>query len=85
MHGIVARNLLKNSFKPFLLEPYIAARLIPLNKNPGIRPIGIGESLRRLIGKTITPNISTVKSRKRQAHYKRVQAMELGQKLQFME
>ena len=28
--------------------------MIPLNKNPGILPIGIGESIRRLIGKTIT-------------------------------
>ena len=50
----LARNLLTKSYEPSLLEQYIAARLIPLNKNPGIRPISIGESLRRLIGKTIT-------------------------------
>ena len=35
------------------LESYIACRLIPLDKQPGIRPIGIGEVLRRIIGKTI--------------------------------
>ena len=29
-------------------------RLIPLDKNPGTRPIGIGEVLRRIIGKTIS-------------------------------
>ena len=35
------------------MEGYTACRLIPLNKNPGVRPIGIGEILRRLIGKAI--------------------------------
>ena len=35
------------------LEPLLASRLIPLNKNPGLRPIGIGETLRRVIGKTV--------------------------------
>ena len=36
------------------LEAYIASRLVPLVKEPaGIRPIGIGEVLRRIIGKTI--------------------------------
>ena len=35
------------------LEPLLASRLIPLNKNPGLRPIGIGETLRRIIGKTV--------------------------------
>ena len=30
------------------------ARLIPLDKNPGIRPIGIGEVLKRIIGKMIS-------------------------------
>ena len=36
------------------LEAFLACRLIPLDKNPGLRPIGIGEVLRRIIGKTIT-------------------------------
>ena len=35
------------------LEPLLTSRLIPLNKNPGLRPIGIGETLRRIIGKTV--------------------------------
>ena len=35
------------------LEGFLACRLIPLNKNPGLRPIGVGEVLRRIIGKVI--------------------------------
>ena len=31
----------------------MACRLIPLDKNPGVRPIGVGEFLRRIIGKAI--------------------------------
>ena len=40
------------------LEAYIACRLIPLNKKPsGIRPIGIGEVLRRIIGKAVISEV----------------------------
>ena len=35
------------------LDALIACRLIPLDKKPGVRPIGIGEVLRRIIGKAI--------------------------------
>ena len=41
------------------MEAYIAGRLIPLNKNPGedeiqVRPIGVGEVMRRIVGKVIS-------------------------------
>ena len=35
------------------LAPFTACRLIALNKNPGVRPIGICETVRRLISKAI--------------------------------
>ena len=35
------------------LEALIACRLIPLDKNPGLRPIGVGEVLRRIAGKVV--------------------------------
>ena len=41
------------SYHPSLLEAYTSCRLIPLDKNPGIRPIGVGEVLRRIVGKAI--------------------------------
>ncbi|CAM1325038.1 Uncharacterised protein r2_g3392 [Pycnogonum litorale] len=35
------------------LQAYTASQLIPLDKNPGLRPIGVGEVLRRIIGKLV--------------------------------
>ena len=35
------------------LEAFLVCRLFPLDKNPGTRPIRVGEILRRIVGKTI--------------------------------
>ena len=50
----IAKKLATEELNPELTEPYNACRLIPLDKNPGVRPIGIGEVMRRIIGRTIT-------------------------------
>ena len=51
--AVLTRNLLKTSYHPSLLEAFTSCRLLKLNKNPGIRPIGVGEVLSRIVGKTI--------------------------------
>ena len=40
------------------LTAYNACRLIPLDKNPGVRPIGVGEVIRRILARTILKCIS---------------------------
>ena len=40
-----------NGEKTSSLESFLACRLIPLDKCPGLRPIGVGEVLRRIAGK----------------------------------
>ena len=34
-------------------KAFLACRLISLDKNPGLRPIGVGEVLRRIAGKVV--------------------------------
>ena len=49
----MARKLATETLDPLTLEAYVSCRLIPLDKNPGVRPIGVGEVLRRIVGKCI--------------------------------
>ena len=52
--SILARSIATEVLDPNSLQSLVACRLIPLDKNPGVRPIGIGEVLRRIIGKSIS-------------------------------
>ena len=49
----MAKRLCTEEVDPGLLNELLSCRLIPLDKNPGVRPIGVGEVLRRIIGKAI--------------------------------
>ena len=49
----LARLLATEYLDPNTLEAFVACRLIPLDKNPGVHPMGISEVTRRIVGKCI--------------------------------
>ena len=55
----IAKRLCTESIHPDCLKELIACRLVPLDKGydangkPGVRPVGVGEVLRRIIGKCV--------------------------------
>ena len=49
----LGRRIATEYLDPTILESFLANRLIPLDKNPGTRPVGVGEVSRRVIGKAI--------------------------------
>ena len=59
----LAKKLCRDDINPDTLHEFVSNRLIPLDKgtdkegNPGVRPIGVGEILRRIIGKVVVGNI----------------------------
>ena len=48
-----ARRLSTEHVDPSCLRSFVACRLIPLDKKPGVRPIGVCEVVRRIIGKAL--------------------------------
>ena len=54
----LARLLATRILSPEALVPFVACRLVALDKNPGVRPIGVGEVLRRIIAKAILRIVS---------------------------
>ena len=53
----VAKRISSEYLDPSILSSYTACRLIALSKNPGVRPIGVAEVLRRIISKAVLPVI----------------------------
>ena len=53
----VAKRICTTFIDPKCLSAFVACRLVPLDKCPGVRPIGIGETIRRIIGKAILATI----------------------------
>ena len=49
----VIRKISTTEISDNSLEAFLACRLIPLDKCPGLRPIGVGEILRRISGKVV--------------------------------
>ena len=49
----VAQRIANTYVNPDGLSAFVACRLIPLDKCPGVRPIGVGEVPRCIIGKAI--------------------------------
>ena len=54
----LCRKICTEYLDPSDLAPLVACRLIALDKSPGIRPIGIGECVRRIICKAIASFLS---------------------------
>ncbi|PFX30258.1 hypothetical protein AWC38_SpisGene4932 [Stylophora pistillata] len=58
--ALLARRPCTEYVDPISIEALLSSRLIPLDKGEGaVRPIGVGEVLRRIIGKGVTRVIKT--------------------------
>ena len=51
--ALLARRLCTQFIHPSILAPLLACRLVALDKNPGVRPIGVCEVAQRIISKAI--------------------------------
>ena len=52
--ALMTKKLCTKNLDPKCLEAFNGSRVIPLHKNPGVRPIGVGEVLRSIVGKSVS-------------------------------
>ena len=52
--ALVARRLCTSQVDPDGIIAMVTCRLIALNKCPGVRPIGVGEVMRRIIARALS-------------------------------
>ena len=57
--ALVAKRICTTYVEPQGIAPLTACCLIALDKSPGVRPIGVGETARRIIGKAIIAALRT--------------------------
>ena len=50
----IAKRLCTEYVDPKGIEAFVPSKLIALDKSPGVRPIGVGETVRRIINKAIS-------------------------------
>ena len=50
---LLPRRLCTTHLSPDILSPFLACRLIALDKSPGVRPIGVCEMVRRIVAKAV--------------------------------
>ena len=51
----MARRLCSTFIDPLCLSSFVACHLIALDKNPGVRPIDICETVRQIVSKAVLP------------------------------
>ena len=51
--AIITRRICSSFVGPTSIQPLLACRLIALDKHPGVRPIGVGDTARRIIAKAV--------------------------------
>ena len=55
--ALMTRRLCTVYVDPVSLSALLSCKLIALDKNPGVRPIGVGEVLRRIIGRSVSQHL----------------------------
>ena len=78
----VGKKICSSNVHPEDISTFVACHLIPLDKNPGVRQIGVGEVPRRIIAKAISFSVMTYKMQL--VHSRYVQDRKVVVRLRYM-